>query len=186
MAKPETNTVNHDKARHWFKALRGKYDELASETGSHMARCKKIRGDIKDMKERAASDGVPKKQLGDQMKIFELRVRERKVVADYDADDRVLFEELSAALADVAELPLFGKAIEVAAGKASVAEAVSAPANDDGGDKPKRRLRRGRAEADAPGGGDERDLRPRHLREADEARATENAAEVERGVKPLN
>ena len=202
MTQAQTNGIDTTKLNRFVAEIERVDEELLSERMSYAARCRPIQERKKDWKQRAADDGIPAKALNTMLRErVHLRAIAKLNSGVEDVDERAFLEEMREKLMPVADLPLFGAAIDEQARKAGVGEKQSAakPAQeaDAGAPKTGRRLRRGKpgesvtedalptAPSDGPSDS-EADLRPRHLREADEKRAAENAAAIERGIRQLN
>jgi hypothetical protein len=84
MSEAGTNAIDPTVAKRWVGDIKAKIDELASERGSYMARCKGIREQIKDMKEAAANAGVPKRGLNHLLKrhVLERKLKEHEDEAE--------------------------------------------------------------------------------------------------------
>lgn len=110
------NGYDEEKARNYFAKVEGHLDELATERGEFMRRCKVIRDRISEVVTEARDDlGVPKKAFKAVVKEHELR-RKLDAVRD-DLDDSELidaFDLLKAALGDFADLPLGAAALSKA------------------------------------------------------------------------
>jgi hypothetical protein len=96
-------------------------EDLASERGAYMARCKRIR-DLMDADYDTATDrGIRKKLL---KRIIKKRELERKIVsqaADLEPDERSEMEMLLEKLGDFANTPLGGAAVAAAGGAETLA-----------------------------------------------------------------
>ena len=95
--------------------LEGFVDELATERGEYMNRCRQIRGDIKDAVQAAKDEhGIPKKALRTVIKRRALLAKVEDLETELEADDQTAFRQLRVALGDFADLPL-GQHAEMAA-----------------------------------------------------------------------
>jgi Skp family chaperone for outer membrane proteins len=95
-------------------------DDLATERGKYMQKCKKIREGMADEYESAAKRGISKKLL---KKIVKEREYDRKIealTADLEEDERSELDMLMEKLGDFANSPL---------GKAAVAAMAGATGN---------------------------------------------------------
>jgi hypothetical protein len=121
-------------------------EELLSEKMSYVARCKPIQERKKDWKTRARDDGIPAAALNTILKERALLRSIAKLNADVDdVDERAFLIEMREKLKPVADLPLFGAAIQ--AQEAKVEAFVAKPDKDKVIGQPRRRLRRGKADA---------------------------------------
>lgn len=113
------NGYDETKARDYFAKVEGHLDELATERGEFMQRCKVIRGHIDEVLTEARDDlGIPKKAFKGVIREHELKRKLEAVRDDLaeDADIQDAFDLLKVALGDFADLPLGAAAIERAGG----------------------------------------------------------------------
>lgn len=114
-ATTPTNGFDPDVVQNLVGSIESLHDELATERGEYMQRCRQVRDHIKDVVQAAKDEhGVPKKAI-------KLLVKQRKVLAELDAieqdlepDDGHAFRQLEAALGDYGGTPL-GQAAKMAA-----------------------------------------------------------------------
>jgi hypothetical protein len=113
MAKPATASNDFDPKV--VNALLGKidqfHDDLASERGSYMAKCRNIRENIDNVFEEAKAQGIPTKELRTLVKIRVGEAKCRKLYEDLEGDQQETLARL-AATEKVADLPLWRSAIE--------------------------------------------------------------------------
>jgi len=126
------NTIE-GRAEPFLQRIESLYDDLESERGSYMERCRTIRDDIKIVLGEAADAGIPKKALKGLVKFRALKRKQNAIAFGIEDDEAKIYEQLIDALGDL--------------GIAAARRAGYAPEDD----------------------GDERDLRPRHLRQPDAA-----------------
>ena len=182
-----SNGIDATKANRYVAEIERELAELLDERITYMNRCKPHHENIADWKERASEDGVPKRALNKILKERGYLRSIAKLNAALEDEDRDLVDDLRAKLKPVADLPLFGAAIEHAeAGSGSKVVPIN---------------RRGKKAAEsteaspAPSGSDPLgslvndeipdDVRPAFLRDKDKAAAEANAAALA-GIKPLN
>jgi uncharacterized protein (UPF0335 family) len=123
----------------YLKRIEKLLDDLDSERGSYMAKCRPIHEDIREIYGEAKDNGVPIKALKGLVKWRELAKKQAGIGADFeDMDEKASYDQL------VEGLGPLGLAAAVAAGYRS---------NED-----------------------DRDVRPRHLQEAERQRQAENGS----------
>jgi uncharacterized protein (UPF0335 family) len=136
-------------------------DELASKKGEYMAECKTLHEDVKDIYAEAKAAGVRVKALRRLVKYRELERRQAALADELEGDDAEAFEHLRDALGELADLPL-GKA---ALGEEQIdleeeIEKRAVPKGKRGGGK--------KAQPTAAAGdGDDADVRPRFMQNAE-------------------
>jgi len=113
-----SNGYDETKARNYFGRVETLLDELATERGEFMKRCKVLRDHIDEIVTEARDDlGVPKKAFRAVVREHELK-RKLDAVRD-DLDDSEIqdaFDLLKIALGDFGELPLGAAALQRAGG----------------------------------------------------------------------
>ena len=102
------------------KAIEECYNDLATERGKYMQKCKRIRESMGDEYDSAEKRGISKKLLKKIVKERELERKMIAVTADLEEDDKSTYEMLVEKLGDFANTPL---------GKATIAAAAGAPGN---------------------------------------------------------
>ena len=164
-----TNGIDAIKANRYVAEIERELDELLSERMSYMSRCKPHHERIAEWKTRAGEDGVPKRALNKILKERALLRSIAKLNSELEEDDRDLVDDLRAKLNPVADLPIFGAAIEQAEAKAKAKRGKKSAALDDL----------------AAGPVDEADLRPPFLKDKDAEAAAANEKALA-GLKALN
>lgn len=87
-------------------------DDLASEKGSYMERCKSIRQDIAFVVQEAKDQsGIPKKEFKAVIKTRELEEKLERIREDLEGVEQETFDQIRHALGDLADLPLGGAAL---------------------------------------------------------------------------
>ena len=167
------NGIDATKANRWVHEIEREFDGLLNEKMSHMTRCKPFHERIRAAKDLAAEDGIPKRALNKILKERALLRSIAELNAELEDDDRDLVEDLRAKLKPVADLPLFGAAIEEVEKTRKARGAKTSSALDD--------LAAGPAAND-----DGKDLRPAFLQDKDAVAAEANAAALNAGIKKLN
>lgn len=113
MAKPANASNQYDPEV--VNALLGKIDgfddDLASEKGSYMSRCRNIRESIKAVYDEAKAHGVPQKELRTLVKIRKHEKSASKLYHELENDQQVNLAMLAATEA-VADLPLWRSATD--------------------------------------------------------------------------
>jgi uncharacterized protein (UPF0335 family) len=118
MTKPATqNEPQEADVRQAFSELVAFEDELSSERGSYMQRCRTIRGSIGEVYDSAKSKGITKKVLKSTFKEYLLRQKADACRADLEADEQHERDMLAEKLGDLAGLPLGQAAMAADAGK---------------------------------------------------------------------
>ena len=85
MSDLQTSPIDSVKARRFVSEIDRCFDELDSERGSYMSRCKGIRERIKDWKDQAEASGIPRRGLNHLLKRRDL---EGKLKAHEDDAER--------------------------------------------------------------------------------------------------
>lgn len=89
--------------------------EILSEKMSYVSRCRPIQERKKDWKERATDDGIPRSALNTILRERALLRSIAKLNSGVeDIDEKAFLAEMREKLKPVADLPLFGAAIEAA------------------------------------------------------------------------
>ncbi len=116
MSRPATqNEPQQADVRTAFSALLAYEDDLASERGTYMQRCKTIRGQMAEVYDEAKTKGVAKKVLKATLKAHLLEKKARACREDLEADEQHEYEMLAEKLGGLAELPLGMAALDKAA-----------------------------------------------------------------------
>lgn len=114
-ANENTNSPSDEDVKSAVKNIEERYQDLASERGVYMQKCKRIREGMANDYEAAGNRGISKKLL---KKIIKERDLERKIEAltiDLEPDERSELEMLVEKLGAFVDTPL-GKAAVAAAG----------------------------------------------------------------------
>ena len=114
MSEAEANTIDEGAAKRWMHEIERCDEELSSERGAYMARCKGIRDRVKDIYERASSDGVPRTALKTLRRERELIRKINSLKEGLDAEDIDLVDQVREALGPFGDLPLGAAAVEAA------------------------------------------------------------------------
>jgi hypothetical protein len=115
-ADATANSPSEKHVQDALKTIESYYDDLATERGKYMQRCKKIRGDMNDEYETATKRGISKKLL---KKIVKEREFERKIMAltaGLEEDERSELDMLMEKLGEFANTALGAAAIAAHAG----------------------------------------------------------------------
>jgi hypothetical protein len=114
MAKPADakNTFDPAVVKSLVGKIEGYFDDIESERGSYMRRCRSIRESITAVYDEAKARGVPRKELRAFIKGRQRLEKARKVLADLEAEERETVELLAEAFGDAADLPLFESKIK--------------------------------------------------------------------------
>jgi hypothetical protein len=111
------NEPTEQAIREAFTGILNCYDELASEQGSYMQRCRSIRETMASIYDQAKSKGITKKVLGAQVKRHLLLQKAQRVRANLEADEQNEFDMIVAQLGPLADLPLGVAALDCAKGQ---------------------------------------------------------------------
>ena len=121
-AWPGRNTWDPKKLEGYYGEINRVYNELESEKGSYMARCKALRDEIKDILETAKqADGIPKKVMKGIVKEQGL-LRKAEAIRDDMDDLQDDFDTIKHALGLLEDTPL-GQAALAKAGNGAEASA---------------------------------------------------------------
>lgn len=164
------NGYDKDVTRQYVGRIDGLKSLIASYTGEHMQRCRKVRDDINGVFEEAKDAGLPKRELKAVIKARELEAKAKAARENLDDMDRIeTFDQIRLALGDLSELPLGAEPLSQAPDAPDGdpnAEAALRNAEALAGIKGMRRNRgamNGRPAAE-PADGVEPDMRPDFLR----------------------
>lgn len=108
-----TNGYDSDAVKGYVERIERYLDELASERGEFMARCKVIRNNIAHVVQEAKDQhGIPKKEFKAVIKARELEAKADRIREDLEADAQATFDMIRTALGDFGDLPLGQAALE--------------------------------------------------------------------------
>lgn len=188
------NQIDETVAKRWVGEIERKFDDLETERGTYMARCKSIRGQIKELKDAADSAGVGRASLNLTLEERKLERKKQKLRDDVEDDVIELAEQLHKPIGDLVSLPLGaaagkredetgktadGKVVDIqVAGRGKKKGAAAPSTAGPSGDALSSLI-----SDDIP---EEKDIRPPFLKDKDVAAAAANAAAIEAGIKPLN
>lgn len=88
------------------------FDEIESERGKFMKKCRDIRESISNLYDEADARGIPKKELRVMVKARGKLKSARDLIEELEQDQRETVELLAEAFGDAADLPLFKSKIE--------------------------------------------------------------------------
>jgi hypothetical protein len=115
-ANDNPNEPDADDVRGAVINIEQRYTELASERGSYMLKCRRIREAMAGDYEHAVNRGISKKLLKTIIKERELERRIENLAVDLEPDERSELEMLVEKLGDFGSLPLGQAAISRAEG----------------------------------------------------------------------
>jgi hypothetical protein len=115
--KTSENEPTEEAIREAFTGILDCYEELASEQGSYMQRCRTIRETMGSIYDQAKNKGITKKVLSAQVKRHRLLQKAQRCRADLEADEQSEFDLIVTSLGPLADLPLGEAAIESAKGQ---------------------------------------------------------------------
>ena len=139
----KTNGFDSDIVHSFVEKLEGFLDDLESERGTYMARCKAIRESMKSAYDDAGEAGIPKRELKAVIKRRGLEARIEKIKDDLEDDQAQTYDMLLEALGDFGGTPL---------GQAALGKAANGPqpgANAEGKRRPGRPRKNQAASAEA-------------------------------------
>jgi len=104
---PRGNGFEPEKVQGYIDTIMRHIDDLDSERGTYMARCKPIRAAIAQVYTDAKDvDGIPKMELKAVVKKLGLDKKIAKIVEDMEADQAETYEMLLEAIGGLADTPL--------------------------------------------------------------------------------
>jgi len=179
------NKIDEEKAQRFVDEIEKCFVDLLSERGTYMARCKPIHERIRDWKDRAKDDGIPKKALNTILKERDLIRKIEALNEELEPDEADEVEMLRDALGPYGDLPL-GRAADDAEDRVASARPAKAPK------PPKAPGKKGAPKADALNSlvddappPDADDIRPAFLKQQEEDRIAANAKAIQDGIKQL-
>ena len=109
------NGYDPEIVQHLVGRIDSLHDDLATERGEYMQRCRQIRGEIKDVLQAAKDeDGIPKKALKFLVKKRQMLAKIEDIEAGLEPEDGTAFQSLELALGDYGSTGL-GQAAKMAA-----------------------------------------------------------------------
>lgn len=146
MSTPGANTIEA-RALPFIERVENVEEQIASERGAFMARCKELRGDIKEIYAEVKDADLPVKAI---KKIVKRRELERKQLAIDESmkgeEGEYDYEMLVAALGQLSDLPLGQAALDLAGGDEDE-EDVRPRFKQTEGEAPAKRGRKPKADA---------------------------------------
>ena len=122
MSDLQTSPIDSVKARRFVSEIDRCFDELDSERGSYMSRCKGIRERIKDWKDQAEASGIPRRGLNHLLKRREIESKLKAHEDDAEEEIRETADMIDVALGG--EKGLAGSPLGAAAGGKEADEEV--------------------------------------------------------------
>jgi uncharacterized protein (UPF0335 family) len=115
----KSNGYDGDQLRAFIAKLEGYDQDLLSEQGAYMNRCRAIRGSIKITFAEAKATGIPKKILAGHVALRKLERKKEAVVESLEEDEGLAeaFDLSASALGDFAALPLGIAAVDRASAR---------------------------------------------------------------------
>ena len=108
-----TNGYDSDAVKGYVEKIEGYLDDIESERGSFMARCKTIRTNIAHVVQEARDQaGIPKREFKAVIKARELERKADRIREDLEADAQETFDQIRVALGDFSDLPLGQAALD--------------------------------------------------------------------------
>lgn len=101
-----TNGFDPDVLSSIVNRIEDVFDDLLSERGSYMVKCKSLREDIANLYDEAKARGIPPKSLKKAVKARDLNRKIEALREDLDLVDRDTYDQIRHALGDLAETPL--------------------------------------------------------------------------------
>lgn len=121
-AKDNVNAPADEDVQAAVRNIEEHHSDLASERGTYMQRCKRIREAMANDYDTAGNRGISKKLLKKIIKERELERRIESLTDDLEPDERSELEMLVEKLGEFANTPLGKAAMTNAAGKAALAQ----------------------------------------------------------------
>lgn len=106
--------MNAKKAESFVKRVESIMDEIASERGKYMKRCRELRDDIKDILGEAKASGIPSKALRGILTYRDLEKKQQALSDGLDLDEQSAFEQMIEKLGDFGDTALGRAAIDKA------------------------------------------------------------------------
>lgn len=119
-----SNGFDGDLLKRFIGQIENIGQEMESEKGAYMKRCRDLRDDINSVLEDAKTAGIPKKVLKAHIDLRKLERRKEAVVEKLSDDDTETFEMVADALGDFATLPLGASAVQRAGGSQADSDAL--------------------------------------------------------------
>jgi hypothetical protein len=101
-----TNGPNDEHIQEAFEQILRHYEELDSERGEYMRRCRSIRDSIASVYGIASDRGITKKLLKAKIKTHLLEKKIGDIEAEFEADERDEYERINQALGEYRDTPL--------------------------------------------------------------------------------
>ena len=115
--------IDPDKAKQYVKQIENLYAEIDTATGEHMAECKNIREQIKEVFSAAAEKlGVPVTALRAEIKIRKLERKAKEARDELEKTEQESLDAIRTALGELKGTPLGDAAVAAAEKKAAAAE----------------------------------------------------------------
>lgn len=86
--------------------IEGVFEDLLSERGTYMLKCRRLREDIANLYEEAKARGIPQKPLKKAVKARDLVRKMEALRQELDMVDQESYDQIRHALGDLADLPL--------------------------------------------------------------------------------
>jgi uncharacterized protein (UPF0335 family) len=110
--KAGTNGFDPDVLNSIVSRIESVFDDLLSERGVYMHKCKSLREDIANLYDEAKARGIPPKSLKKAVKARELNRKIDALRADLDMVDQESYDQIRFALGDLADTPLGAAALK--------------------------------------------------------------------------
>jgi len=101
-----TNGFDPDVLHALVDRIEGVVEDLLSERGSYMSKCRSMREDIANIYDEAKARGIPTKPLKKAVKARELTRKIEALRVDFDLIERETYDQIRHALGDLADTPL--------------------------------------------------------------------------------
>lgn len=109
--RAKTNGYDADRVKAIVGKIEGYFDDLASEQGTYMQRCRSIRENIAAAYEEAKAFGLPKKELRAVVKARDLEGKAKAIRDAMEEEQAETYDQIRFALGDLADTPLGGAAM---------------------------------------------------------------------------
>lgn len=101
-----TNGFDTEMSQAYVDRLEAIQQQLDSEKGTYMQRCRELRADMAAVLDEAKEDGLPKKLVKIHVNLRKLEKQKEAMIEALGDDDAETFDLMAEALGDYAKLPL--------------------------------------------------------------------------------
>lgn len=120
-----TNGATPAQVKESFDSIIGFYEELATERGGYMQRCKHIREEMAEVYDLAADRGITRRVLRAKVKEYLAQEKLQAIRESLEDDDRSEFDQLTEVLGDFGGTALGQAALERAKNRDTTLDSLS-------------------------------------------------------------